>query len=358
MNQREIRALVVEDNSSWQQILQELLTDLGLKVDIADSYDVALAAIRANPHRLAIVDLSLGSSGYRNQDGLQVLAAIRQHDPACATVLLSGYLTVEVAVDAMKEYGAYTSLRKETFRRKQLQELAHRLLATAPIPANTPAANVAPAPAAKNNGKPELLGRALVVEDNAGWQSVLAELLAESGIATQSSNSFGEALGYLRREKFLLAVVDLSLASSIAPESNRDGYRVLAYAREIGLPTVVVSGKADPSQVEETYRTYDIFAYQEKQAFERETFRRTVQSILRQRPPRETGLELLTPREREILSLLAQGLSNKEIARALTISTNTVKQHLKSVFSKLNVTSRSAAVAKAISAGIKVRPPR
>ena len=52
------RALIVEDNRSWQQILSEILTDAGLAVDVADSLDGAVAALRARPPRRALVDLS------------------------------------------------------------------------------------------------------------------------------------------------------------------------------------------------------------------------------------------------------------------------------------------------------------
>ena len=56
---------------------------------------------------------------------------------------------------------------------------------------------------------------------------------------------------------------------------------------------------------------------------------------------------LLTPREARILSLLAQGRANKEIARAMDIGEQTVKWHLKNVFFKLNAGSRKHAVDRA-----------
>jgi len=59
----------------------------------------------------------------------------------------------------------------------------------------------------------------------------------------------------------------------------------------------------------------------------------------------------LTAREREILSLVAGGTSNKGVARALAVSTNTVKFHLAAVFEKLAVTTRAEAVAEAIRRG-------
>jgi DNA-binding NarL/FixJ family response regulator len=51
----------------------------------------------------------------------------------------------------------------------------------------------------------------------------------------------------------------------------------------------------------------------------------------------------LRPREREVLGLVAEGLANKQIARALSISERTVKAHLGSVFSKIGVTDRTSA---------------
>ncbi|WP_322061032.1 helix-turn-helix transcriptional regulator [Paraburkholderia sp. J63] len=54
--------------------------------------------------------------------------------------------------------------------------------------------------------------------------------------------------------------------------------------------------------------------------------------------------ERLTPRERDVMYWLAQGQTTKEISRALGVSPETVKQHLKTIFSKLNVNTRAAAI--------------
>jgi LuxR family maltose regulon positive regulatory protein len=63
-------------------------------------------------------------------------------------------------------------------------------------------------------------------------------------------------------------------------------------------------------------------------------------------------LEPLTEREEEILELLAQGKSNQEIADALVLAVGTVKKHLNNVYGKLNVHSRTAAVARARDLGL------
>jgi two-component system nitrate/nitrite response regulator NarL len=63
-------------------------------------------------------------------------------------------------------------------------------------------------------------------------------------------------------------------------------------------------------------------------------------------------LPSLTQRERQILSLLADGLGNKQIAAQIGISPSTVKTHLEVLFEKLEVASRAEAVAVAVRRGL------
>ena len=58
-------------------------------------------------------------------------------------------------------------------------------------------------------------------------------------------------------------------------------------------------------------------------------------------------IEPLTPREREVLQLLLEGASNREIAQHLVLSVNTVKKHVLNLCGKLGVQSRAQAIAKA-----------
>lgn len=62
--------------------------------------------------------------------------------------------------------------------------------------------------------------------------------------------------------------------------------------------------------------------------------------------------ESLSGRQRAILPLLARGLSNKEVARSLGITPETVKSHLKSIYWKLGVSRRSEAVAHGMRLGL------
>jgi len=60
----------------------------------------------------------------------------------------------------------------------------------------------------------------------------------------------------------------------------------------------------------------------------------------------------LTPRELELLRLMARGLTNKDISSVLEISVDTVKSHLRHVFAKMDVESRAEAVSEAIRRGL------
>jgi DNA-binding NarL/FixJ family response regulator len=65
-----------------------------------------------------------------------------------------------------------------------------------------------------------------------------------------------------------------------------------------------------------------------------------------------SSVDTLTAREREVLAMISQGTSNKHIARVLEISPETVKSHVKHIFLKLAVSTRTEAVFRALSLGV------
>jgi LuxR family maltose regulon positive regulatory protein len=69
-------------------------------------------------------------------------------------------------------------------------------------------------------------------------------------------------------------------------------------------------------------------------------------------PPPQPLIDPLSERELEVLRLLSAGLSNPDIAQELYIATSTVRSHLKSIYSKLNVHKRWDAVQRAEELGL------
>lgn len=359
-----ICALVVEDDASWRQVLKEILEDAGLEVELAANIPEAANLASRRAHRLAIIDLSLRESDPHNRDGLTVAAELRNRDPGCVTILLTGYATVEVAVQALTELSVYTFLQKENFQRESFKALIRRVL-------SLPGGYALPQAKHGNEEFSVLPGSddgqavqyALLVEDDAGWREILQELLEEAGYIVRACASAGEAFGWWRRYRFQLAVIDLSLnsaklgfsASASKDTQELEGFQLLDWIETAKIPVIVVSGAVSLDEIIQIYRRYSLFAFVEKPTFDRGSFLRLLAEAKQSQSEHATW-GMLTEREVEVLKLLATGMTNKEIGRALVITPNTVKRHIKAIFRKLDVHTRSAAASKALAWAGMVRP--
>jgi DNA-binding NarL/FixJ family response regulator len=79
---------------------------------------------------------------------------------------------------------------------------------------------------------------------------------------------------------------------------------------------------------------------------------RVAASLLRRRAPSNRPSNELSPREREIIRLIAQGLSNRDIGHRLVLSEKTIKNHVSHIFAKIHCTARSQAAVHAIRIGL------
>jgi DNA-binding NarL/FixJ family response regulator len=327
--------LIVDDDPRWRQTVADILAEAGYRTILSPTPPALLPACQA-----AVLDVSLNPSDPMNHDGLDL--AKRLHPTP--VILLSGLPEGQVAEFIRSHPSVAGYIEKSTFRKEDLLTLLEGALAKA-----SPASGAV---------------RILIVEDDPGWRDVYSDVLGESGYELQFAVSYGEARGLLQRARFQAAVVDLHLISSSDPEENRDGFALLRVAGARNLPTIVVSALGAPEDIDRAYDEFGVFAFVEKEAFDRKAFKQTVgEAILSAEtqpdspavpstPSAAGPLSELTDREREVLALLAQGQTNRQIAEALTITPNTVKKHVDHILQKLGVGTRSAAAAIAARAGM------
>jgi DNA-binding NarL/FixJ family response regulator len=184
-------------------------------------------------------------------------------------------------------------------------------------------------------------------------QSVLASLdIAVAGKATTAE----EALEMIERHEPDIFLVETGLTGSVS------GSSVVRAARQrvSSLRVIALAGSADPADIDaafdagalayvvKTARPDDVAATI-RQAFDHSIFLARVQAVgVSPTPEPERAVEddegaALTRREREILSLVAEGHSNRELARMLWVTEQTVKFHLSNIYRKLDVSNRTEA---------------
>jgi two-component system, NarL family, nitrate/nitrite response regulator NarL len=208
--------------------------------------------------------------------------------------------------------------------------------------------------------------RVLIVDDHTLFIDAIrpiVESLGGSEIATATTG--GAAIDLAREHAPELALVDIGLP-------DRSGLSVAAdlLAMFPEATVVALTGLEDASLAREAAKL-GLKGYLSKDV-SLDQFRASLRNILRggsvqlmpgvrgsraraERGPRTTARMLashLTKRELEVLTLLVRGLSGGEIAKELAISRNTVRTHIQSILTKLQVHSRLEAVAFATRNGI------
>lgn len=204
--------------------------------------------------------------------------------------------------------------------------------------------------------------RVLVVDDHALFTDAILPVLGamEEMELLGVARSGREALEFFRLERPDLLMLDLGLPDMTGIElgglilKERPDVRILA-----------LTGRRDAQAVREAmdagftgFLTKDTplpsFAERIRAALRGEVVvpQRLETPRVVTRTPEEQSADLLagqlTPREREVLSLLVEGNDNREIARRLAVSSNTVRTHVQSILTKLGVRSRLQAAAFAV----------
>lgn len=193
-------------------------------------------------------------------------------------------------------------------------------------------------------------GEILVADADRRSRAQMCQLLRGAGHRTHEVASGAEALATARREPPRLAILEVNLPDIC-------GYHVCRALRQEfadRLAIALVSGARTESYDRVAGLLLGADEYLAKPIAADELLARVGRLV--RRPPASERATQLTPRERDVLELLAQGLRQREIARSLTISEKTVGTHVEHLFSKLGAHNRAQAVALAYRRGL-VAPP-
>jgi DNA-binding NarL/FixJ family response regulator len=197
--------------------------------------------------------------------------------------------------------------------------------------------------------------RVVIAEDNALLREGLVALLREKGIDVVAQAEDGAGLvRIVGGHKPDLAIVDVRLPPSFTDEGVRAA--IEARRRQPGLGILILSQYVEPVYTQELLAAGEggIGYLLKERVGEVRTFvdavervaaggtaldREVVAELMGARGERagDAALDALSPREREVLELMAEGRTNAAIARALVITSGAVEKHISNIFGKLNL---------------------
>ena len=169
--------------------------------------------------------------------------------------------------------------------------------------------------------------------------------------------------GQQAMERIDMLVPDVVLLDLHLPDEDGDQVAARIRTRHPDVHVVIFTGGAEPSEVRraraagvdgvlmKTMPVGDLIRAIREVADGKEVVDRDLAGALFSADA-DTGTVPLSERETEVLGLLAQGMSNKEVAAALFISRATVKSHIENILRKLDANDRAAAVAEGFRRGL------
>ncbi|MDR1168353.1 MAG: response regulator transcription factor [Heliobacteriaceae bacterium] len=178
----------------------------------------------------------------------------------------------------------------------------------------------------------------LLVDDNAKY---LKDALPYHGYNVEIAGNGAAALNILAKREFDLVLLDIMMP-------NMNGWETLKAIRKTNkhLPVIMVTALNDEHKMAACLRTgADDYIVK---PFILPNLLARMEAVLRRSHKPKNILPVLTAREKEILSYVAKGASNKEISDELFINVVTVKSHINNIFKKLNVTNRTQATLLAL----------
>jgi DNA-binding NarL/FixJ family response regulator len=177
----------------------------------------------------------------------------------------------------------------------------------------------------------------LIADDDADVRSILADFLTHRGCEVREARDGEVAFALAQTQP-----ADIALLDVVMP--GLSGIELIPHLQSLwpGCVVILLTAYGTVPQAVEAIRQ-GAFDYLEKPV-ELKQIQAVVERAWKMKRARVQALETLTKREREVLSLLAHGKTDAEIAEALRLSAHTVNSHTRKIFAKLNVNKRTEAV--------------
>jgi len=196
-------------------------------------------------------------------------------------------------------------------------------------------------------------GTILIVDSDDAARLTAVQVAVRLGYEARPTPTGDELLERLGRDRPTLAIVEVELPG---PANGLEVMRQLHEEFGGDLPVILVSAQRIDAFDRAAGLMLGADDYLSKPLDGGELLARVKRSLRRSQPLRNhnghKAESNLSPREREILALLAEGRTQQEIAAALVISSKTVATHIQHVLSKLGVNTRAQAVALAFQRGL------
>ena len=188
----------------------------------------------------------------------------------------------------------------------------------------------------------------LIIDDDPEFRDSVARLLRSVGLHIQQFSSVSDFFNAPPPDGPTCLVLDIRMPGRSGLELQRD---LAAANRQV--PIIFITAHADVPMTVQAMKGGAI-EFLTKPFRDQDLVDAIELGLARDRArlENESALAALSAREIEILNLIAQGRSNKEIARVLSIAPETIKSHLKHIFTKLNVERRAQAVSRAQGLGL------
>lgn len=195
--------------------------------------------------------------------------------------------------------------------------------------------------------------KTFIIDDHALFRDGLSALLKSQNISVETANNAKEGIEQLKTTKVDIILLDLRMPDMHGIEALK-----AIKANNITAPVAILTTSTDEKDLVDCLK-HGAQAYLLKD-MEPEHLVEALNDILsgsiivaqamtnilanvlkgELTPKKANNFDLLTPKEKEVICLISNGLSNKVIAKALNITDGTVKLHVKSILKKLNLSSR------------------